>query len=103
MSRVFYHERTDPRHRDQPTRLHVIREDHPSQPGGAGHCNLPLRPGSPQTVVLADMPVSPPPGFAWCPICIGNLAAALGMLDHLARFMAAVEINRARDGLEKNS
>jgi len=102
MSLVFYHERTDVRHRGQPMRLHIIREDHPAKVGGIAHCNLPSRPGSPQTVLLAGMPLYPPAGFAWCPICIGGLAGVLGMLDHLARLIAAVEANRAADKLEES-
>jgi hypothetical protein len=98
MSRVFYHERTNARHCGQPARLHIIREDHPAKVGGIGHCNLPLRDG----VLLADMPLYPPAGLAWCPICIGRLAGVLDMLGSLARLLAGVEANRAADELEES-
>lgn len=78
----------DGRRAGQVTRIHIIREAG-KRPGEQTWCGqgTGLHKNS-QPVVLDPMPAQPPPGLAWCPMCIGHLAEVLGRLGEVAAALA---------------
>jgi hypothetical protein len=84
MPRAFYRSYPSPR----VTRLHIMREDG-KFPGRSALCGVHgwgVRRSEP--IVLDPMPVCPPAGLSWCPLCVGRLAERAGLLDRVAAELA---------------
>lgn len=80
--------RTDDLRRTRVRFLHVLAEDGPHAREQT-LCRAPMvdTRGSYATF-LDPMPLTPPNGLAWCPLCIGSLAARLGVLASIAARLA---------------
>lgn len=100
MTRVFYREPVDSARRiGQQSLLHIIREDHPTFPGEAAHCNLRIVNESRMpTTVIDTMPMFLGEGLRWCPMCVGKLAHEREMLDRLAQLLAIPAADLGYDG-----
>jgi len=85
------------------TRVHILRDDNsrPLRATHRAHDNLPARPqaecgtsagqhcGS-EPIILDPMPLAPPDGLTWCPLCLGRLAERAGLLGELGERLAAI-------------
>src|SRR5579859_7317806 len=80
---------TDKSRAGQVKRIHIIREDTPSGlrqtwcgQGTGAHKNS-------QPLIFDPMPATAPEGLSWCPMCIGHLAELCGLLNEVAKLLAA--------------
>lgn len=80
--------RTDDLRRTRIRFLHVLAEDGPHAREQT-LCRQPMVDTRATYAMLLDpMPVAPPAGLAWCPPCIGALAARRGVLADIAASLA---------------
>lgn len=67
------------------TRPNINRDRHMTKQGFCGQAAYSTRT---TPIMITPLPQTPPPGLAWCPLCIGRYAEHLGVLGELAQAVA---------------